>query len=858
MTAQITWVPRIQGNDSTPGFIRHMPYDQIDKFDFENNSFFEYLINLDRVHPYFDFDDVKTLEQYKSVLDWLRLLKASLGNYAIGGYTSKEDIAEYSDLKYIKNAHHIASFHVVFYEVSVSAKLLMEVMKAKNKEFLATNVHELADSNVYKLETKQKFRHPLSNKVFAPGDNKNCETRGSIVDDHPPSHLIVQIRGDEKDVDDILPKVFGAEHVLNKQTTAKGVSGIRNSIIRENLEKARAKQSKKEIAKSIVGNDDYADLYDAPPSEPSKPSKPSEPQEPTKRSHHKKAETIQDLEITDELIKFTREEMLELLSHFDNCCNTILTTLAPLYQSPYSKDWLIDVVSEWYEEVEHAHPENVQNFIDRYYKQEDTNRWFFCLIGNLDEDTRKEYKDKYFNHIDYSININNTKMTYDDIKHKTYSRQGLFSLINDMRAVLGNIDDKWYLKVLVEDQPYIKIMKDSELMTFFKTFKPFRNNNSINLYQVVSKFSNYFRYYSAKMTKDNIDGVINTFQGFKYEEIETDDFTILEPFLKHIENIVCAGDKDKYNYFMCWFANIFQNVTVKNGTFPIVHGDQGSGKSFPIEVFCNLIGIYAVENIDDLDKVFGKFNILISNHILININEPPDANDKFKFTGKIKSKTTQVKTILETKGIDQANIESWANYSMTTNNWNPVVSEVGDRRLIFFGTDNSQCGEETYFNELCKPIQPVRQGPYNKEFMGILLHYMRTQIDLSDFNPERLIRAINSRTDVDYNESLDRQYNNMSKIHLLICDKYKAFIKGITSEEIEERFGKVDGYTTKGIFSKVREVCNATRVRVNGRRLYSYKLKPMKQIKGFWNIIRYQHHDEDDFEQVCKEYLESA
>ena len=72
---------------------------------------------------------------------------------------------------------------------------------------------------------------------------------------------------------------------------------------------------------------------------------------------------------------------------------------------------------------------------------------------------------------------------------------------------------------------------------------------------------------------------------------------------------------------------------MKNGTMMIIHGAQGSGKSIVLELFCELLGKYALANVDDLDKVFGKFNSLLSNHLLININEPPEADDKFRFNG---------------------------------------------------------------------------------------------------------------------------------------------------------------------------------------------------------------------------------
>ena len=167
----------------------------------------------------------------------------------------------------------------------------------------------------------------------------------------------------------------------------------------------------------------------------------------------------------------------------------------------------------------------------------------------------------------------------------------------------------------------------------------------IPMSQIFSKFSNYFMYRGTKMLKDSEPNIINKFAGFKYREVFTDDFTILQPMLNHIKEVICNNSEEKYDYFMCWFANIIQNITVKNGTMMIIHGAQGSGKSIVLELFCELFGKYALAIVDDLDKVFGKFNSLLSNHLLININEPPEADGKFRFNGQIKSKLTQKKMV---------------------------------------------------------------------------------------------------------------------------------------------------------------------------------------------------------------------
>ena len=402
------------------------------------------------------------------------------------------------------------------------------------------------------------------------------------------------------------------------------------------------------------------------------------------------------------------------------------------------------------------------------------------------------------------------------------------------------------------------------MFKILKNYKPFIGCTNINLAQIVSKYSTYFQYRDAKFSKDNEPEIINLFQGFKYQESTSDDFKPLEPFLNHIRHIICNDDLEKYNYIMCWFASIFQKITVKLGTMLIIHGSQGSGKSFPIELFCELLGRNSLANVDDLDKVFGKFNGLIGANLLININEPPEASDKFAYAGKIKSKLTQKKTIKETKGVDQIEIDSWANYTMTTNNPNPIMEEKGDRRIIYFATNNEKCGDEQYFNNLCHPYQLEQQGEYNSEMMGLLLHYMRTQIDISDFHPERLIRQINSNTQTNYNEQLERQYLDLNAVDRYVVDHYKQFEIGMALELI-----KIDGYKSTGIAKKLNTICDVSRMRkgvykkliedhtdifvpmdITQDQVRVYKLKSKQQIPDLYAIIEYRAYNdvEDDAE----------
>ena len=178
---------------------------------------------------------------------------------------------------------------------------------------------------------------------------------------------------------------------------------------------------------------------------------------------------------------------------------------------------------------------------------------------------------------------------------------------------------------------FIKCKTDDKFYKLMAKFKPFQSNQNISLSHTFSKLSNYFMYRGADMLNHSEPNIINTFAGFKYQEVITDDFTIIQPMLDHIKEVICNNSQAKYDYFIKWFANIVQNVTVKNGTMMIIHGAQGSGKSIVLELFYELFGKYALANVDDLDKVFGKFNNLLSNHLLMNLNEQPEADDKFRF-----------------------------------------------------------------------------------------------------------------------------------------------------------------------------------------------------------------------------------
>ena len=51
--------------------------------------------------------------------------------------------------------------------------------------------------------------------------------------------------------------------------------------------------------------------------------------------------------------------------------------------------------------------------------------------------------------------------------------------------------------------------------------------------------------------------------------------------------------------------------------------------------------------------------------------------------------------------------------------------------------------------------------------MGVLLHYLKTQVNLDHYNLETLVRTINARISLDFNEQLQRQYDDLNAVEKL-------------------------------------------------------------------------------------------
>lgn len=96
-------------------------FDNVNDYDF-TKGFTEFLISEDYVHLYFDFDSIKSEEEYLDVYNWLEEVSKVFGSFSIGGYCNNDEMED-------KGFRRFDEGEITTYQcTSFSMKLLFQLL----------------------------------------------------------------------------------------------------------------------------------------------------------------------------------------------------------------------------------------------------------------------------------------------------------------------------------------------------------------------------------------------------------------------------------------------------------------------------------------------------------------------------------------------------------------------------------------------------------------------------------------------------------------------------------------------------------------------------------------------------------
>lgn len=457
-----------------------------------------------------------------------------------------------------------------------------------------------------------------------------------------------------------------------------------------------------------------------------------------------------DLEVNNSPIKLKREDILALYS----LIAPIEFNLRFIYDSanyaPYTFDFIIGIVKEWWCQRQ----ENDPAFItDRWTNNFPimSNEWLFSFLNCLPQRQRHYMLETYFrNKIDDSAHIEtHNDFTLTSIRKKNYVstinersiiRVGEF--MTDLKKVICQIDITPPLILMkVRDPSYRRAQL---VMTTAQQLK--HKLMTINVGKVTADkilntgMNKNFIMYEQLTFFPGRENAFTFFQGFEYFPVPQREIKmeLIQPFLTHIEQVICNKRHEIYEYVINWISFIVQKVGQKTKTSIIITGIQGTGKNTFTDTICNLFGSYANKNCK-LEHITGDFNSSIMYKMLLVCNEVKSFINNKKYDPEmLKTLITEDSIDIHKKFHDVFTQQNVANFIFLSNNFAPLKIEEDDRRFLVMETSSEKRGDHEYFSQLHRSFTP--------EFYSNLLAFFGYH-DISLFDPS-VIPLTNEKTDI--------------------------------------------------------------------------------------------------------------
>ncbi|QJX72763.1 hypothetical protein F-VV57_0001 [Faustovirus] len=219
--------------------------------------------------------------------------------------------------------------------------------------------------------------------------------------------------------------------------------------------------------------------------------------------------------------------------------------------------------------------------------------------------------------------------------------------------------------------------------------------------------------------------MFNEFMGFNHSFTKVFDMEIVNKILDHFRNVFAKNDEVLFEYLLNWMADIVQFPDRKIGKALLVRGVEGAGKTSWWNWFgqCVLNTKYYLEC--EFGDISGKFNNILGNKILTVIGEAKNG-EMSKYKEKVKRMITDIRTVIERKGVDSRQVDNFNRYIVLTNERIPIKISTRDRRWVILDSNEVYVNDSGYWRNLFANI-------LNHDNACHFYNYLMMR-DITDFN----------------------------------------------------------------------------------------------------------------------------
>ena len=216
--------------------------------------------------------------------------------------------------------------------------------------------------------------------------------------------------------------------------------------------------------------------------------------------------------------------------------------------------------------------------------------------------------------------------------------------------------------------------------------------------------------------------IYNTFRGFAYEGIPTENKEGLNLFLEHLKLLV-NYEEDSFKYLVSYLAHMFQKSDELPEVALLFKSQQGVGKDLLIDYLGELIGLDMIYMTSKLDEVFDRFNGALKNKIILQLNEI-QGSEGFAKKEHLKNLITAKENNINEKNLKPYTLTNYLRIFIFSNNLSPIEIPHDDRRYCVFNCGKKKHRE--YYSTLYKNLK-------NKNVMESIIGYFRNY-DISEYD----------------------------------------------------------------------------------------------------------------------------
>ncbi len=201
--------------------------------------------------------------------------------------------------------------------------------------------------------------------------------------------------------------------------------------------------------------------------------------------------------------------------------------------------------------------------------------------------------------------------------------------------------------------------------------------------------------------------------------------------LRHIREVICRRETDKFKYIIRSLAWMVQNPEKHSGVVIMLKSrKQGTGKSTLGKVMLDIFGQHGAL-IDDKERLLGRFTDWLETVSFVLAEEILWAGDH-KAADKFKSLVTGDTIQVERKFGSCRQIPNRLKIIATTNHDHAVAAGVKERRNVVYDVSDERAGDKAWFDGLYRDLADGGTS----EFLHFLL-----RIRLGDWHPREILKT---------------------------------------------------------------------------------------------------------------------